>query len=80
MGDVLLPTTANGSNEVSIVFKELHGGVVHSILDVVAKVPGDYMYSCEAELIVEGDDPVAAFSTTSVHVQGTTHIDQTVGF
>ena len=38
------------------------------------------MYSCEAELIVEGDDPVAAFSTTSVHVQGTTHIDQTVGF
>ena len=47
MGDVLLPTTANGSNEVSIVFKELHGGVVHSILDVVAKVPGDYMYSCE---------------------------------
>ena len=70
MGNLLLPTNANESNQVSLNFTELDGGVLQSMLQVVAKVPGDYLYSCEAELRIEGDDPVAAFSTTAVHIQG----------
>ena len=66
----ILPHDNETHNVTSITFNEVEHGVVYTELYVEAKLPGNFAYSCEAGLIVDGDDPVSDYSTTSVHIQG----------
>ena len=60
----------NGSDGVMITHESLSHGVYHSLLSVEATLAGDFVYMCEAQLQIEGDNPVFDYDNTTVHVQG----------
>ena len=60
----------NGSDGVMITNTELPLGRQHSKLSVAATVAGNFVYVCNVELLIEGDDPIFDYDNTSVHIQG----------
>lgn len=51
--------------------RPLGPGVWTSQLKVMARQQGEYVYTCEVKLLIDGDEPVLSFNTTKVEVHGT---------